>query len=73
MLEFLDQHYGGDFYSKWPLFKVKNSNYLKWFHKESNNIYELDTVEHYVFITSDDVVEILSKYPPKITIRSNKP
>ncbi len=34
MLTYLDQHYGTNFYNNWPLLKVKNSAYLKWFHEE---------------------------------------
>ncbi|ASS89275.1 hypothetical protein ACTHHL_06005 [Aeribacillus composti] len=68
-LNYLDQYYGTDFYSDWSLFKVKNSEYLKWFHKESCGIYESREVEHYVFLTSNDVIEILSIYPPSITVK----
>lgn len=64
----LDQQYNGSFYSNWPLFKIKNSKYLKWFFEESMGIYEREKVEHYVFITPDDVIEVLSAYPPKILI-----
>lgn len=67
-LDFLDQHYGHDFYSSWPLFKVKNSEYLNWFLKESSGIYELGEIEHYVFITPNDVVEVLSTYAPSVFI-----
>jgi hypothetical protein len=68
-LNYLDQHYGTDFYSNWSLFKVKNSEYLNWFHKESCGIYESEEVEHYVFLTPNDVIEILSISPPSITVK----
>lgn len=64
----LDQQYNGSFYSNWTLFKVKNSGYLKWFLEESMGIYEHEKVEHYVFVTPDDVIEVLSAYPPKVLL-----
>ena len=64
----LDEQYRDPFYSKWPMFKVKNSAYLKWFYEQSMGIYEQQKVEHYVFITPDDVIEILSAYSPKVQV-----
>ncbi|WP_379053287.1 hypothetical protein [Metabacillus endolithicus] len=65
----LDKEYGGEFYSNWSLFKVKNSSYLNWFKKEGCGKWDYqDDVKHYVFMTSDDVVEVLSNYLPLITL-----
>lgn len=65
----LDEKYGSDFCSKWSLFKVRNSSYLKWFKREGCGKWDYrDDVEHYVFMTSDDVVEVLSNYSPSISV-----
>ncbi len=69
MLHYLDQHYGADFYSNWTLFEVENSEYIDWFLRESSGIYSKEKIKHYVFLTSDDVIEILSTYPPKVTLQ----
>ncbi|RXS91006.1 hypothetical protein [Geobacillus sp. PK12] len=69
MLTYLDQYYGTNFYRNWPLFKVKNSTYLKWFHEESCGIYESRNVEHYVILTPNDVIEVLSTHPPNIVVK----
>jgi hypothetical protein len=68
-LNYLDQQYGTDFYSEWTLFKAKNSEYISWFLEESSGIYESNQVEHYVFLTSNDVIEILSTYTPSVVIK----
>ncbi|KXG10247.1 hypothetical protein AT864_00838 [Anoxybacillus sp. P3H1B] len=68
-LNYLDQQYGTDFYSNWTLFKVKNSEYIKWFLEESSGIYEPNQLEHYVFLTPNDVIEILATYTPSIVVK----
>lgn len=63
----LDKKYGSDFYSKWSLSKIRHSSYLKWFKSEGCGKWDdNDEIEHYVFITPNDVVEILSSYSPSI-------
>ncbi|EIT87460.1 hypothetical protein A374_00130 [Fictibacillus macauensis ZFHKF-1] len=65
----LEQQYDTEFYSEWTLFKIKNSEYLKWFLEESSGIYEPDQIEHYVFLTPNDVIEILATCTPGIVER----
>lgn len=68
MLEHLDRYYAHLEYGNWTLFKMKNSSYLEWFAQESLERYEgMGEVEHYVFLTSNDVIEVLSADPPAIT------
>ncbi|WP_214759617.1 hypothetical protein [Exiguobacterium sp. s129] len=68
MLEHLDKHYAHLEYGNWTLFKVKNSSYLEWFTRESLKRYEsIVEMEHYVFLTSNDVIEVLSVDAPTIT------
>lgn len=67
-LSYLQQHYDSSFYNSWALFKVQNSDYLKWFKQESLGAYEDQHIEHYVFYTADVVTEVLSFYPPDVFI-----
>lgn len=67
-LNFLDEKYGKDFYTTWSMFKISNSAYLDWFEQETYKIYGDYNIVHYVFLTCDDVVEVLSTYEPQITI-----
>ncbi len=52
------------------LFKIENSDYLQWLHKESCGIYENSThkMEHFVFIGSNFVFEVLAINDPEIKI-----
>ncbi|WP_051545946.1 MULTISPECIES: hypothetical protein [Exiguobacterium] len=68
ILEHLDRDYAHLEYGNWTLFKMKNSSYLEWFAQESLEQYEgMGEVEHYVFLTSNDVIEVLFVDPPTIT------
>ncbi|MBG0917870.1 hypothetical protein [Exiguobacterium sp. SRB7LM] len=68
MLEHLDRYYAHLEYGNWTLFKMKNSSYLEWFAQESLERYVgMGEVEHYVFLTSNDVIEVLSADPPTVT------
>ncbi|WP_137662750.1 hypothetical protein [Enterococcus hulanensis] len=67
-LEYLSENYDSQFFTDWTLFEVKNSSYLTWFHTESFGINEDEKVFHYVILTENDVVDILSLYKPRIEI-----
>lgn len=71
-IRFLEEKYNTDFYAKWSFFKVYNSTYLEWFRQETYNIYDTLSIEHYVFLTNDDIVDVLSTYEPKVNICKNK-
>ena len=66
--KYIGDTYGDSFYSDWSLFEVENSEYIQWFNEESFNIQANKNIKHFVFITVNDVVEILSVYEPKIEI-----
>ena len=55
------------YFAKWPLYKVKNSNYSKWFIKESCGIYTEQELYHYCIISDDDIIDILTYYQPKVS------
>lgn len=68
-LDDLHEKHGEAFYVGWSLFNVENSGYLQWFQQESLMVYESQNIEHYVFYTTEDVIEILSFCQPKIEIQ----
>lgn len=64
----LDKKYGTDFYKNQSYFIVENSRYVNKFNKETYNIYNNFKILHYVFLLSDDVIDILSAFPPRVSI-----
>lgn len=64
----LDQIYGLNFFKDWTFFTIKDSEYIKWFNKETYNIYSHYNIMHYVFMGSNNIVEILSTFSPIICI-----
>ena len=54
-------------------FKANPSHYIEWFDSQ-NPLYNSKTnpkLEHHVFITRDDVVEVLSEYEPLFIKKNN--
>jgi len=51
-----------------PLFIVENSSYIEWFNLQSYDIYKNYDPKHYIFLTPNDIVEVVSNYPPKIIV-----
>ncbi|MEY0231708.1 hypothetical protein [Providencia manganoxydans] len=47
------------------VYKVENSSYLKWFHEQSENIHD-DVIEHYLIVTIDDVIEVITSAEPSV-------
>jgi len=45
---------------------VEGSNYLSWFNEQSANIHDGDLINHYLIVTGDDVIDILSSVSPTI-------
>lgn len=54
------------------MFKVVKSEYLEWFGQETYNMYNDYSIVHYVFLTCNDILEVLSTYEPQITFINNK-
>lgn len=67
----LDKKYGTDFYKNQSYFIKENSRYVNKFNKETYNIYNNFKILHYVFLLSDDVIDILSAFPPRVSIIKN--
>ncbi|RLQ93589.1 hypothetical protein [Falsibacillus albus] len=50
-------------------FKVSNSEFIKWFDKNPLiNSFTHPTLEHHLYLTGDEVLDVLSIYEPKIII-----
>ena len=64
----LDKKYGTDFYKNQSYFIVENSRYANKFNKETYNIYNNFKILHYVFFFFFDVIDILSAFPPRVSI-----
>lgn len=45
-----------------PIYKVEQSKYVEWIEKESAGF--CGDVEHYVIITENDLIDIISTFPP---------
>lgn len=65
-LDFLTNQYGPEFITGSPVYMVENSEYLNWFHMECYNIFSDHPIYHYVFLTLNDIVDVLTTYAPKI-------
>lgn len=48
------------------LFTVENSTWLEWFHGESCEIHERETIVHYAIYTSNDCIDVLSAFEPTV-------
>lgn len=49
------------------IYKVEGSTYLEWFNDQSDNIHSKDNIVHYLIVTLNDVVDVLSSVPPIIS------
>lgn len=65
-IDFLIKHYGDNFIEDSYIYTIDHSKYLEWFNKESYNILSNYNIKHYVFITSNDIIDVLSTYTPQI-------
>lgn len=52
---------------KTGIYIVDKSNYLSWFNEQSANIHDAGSVHHYLIVTGDDVIDVLSSVNPMIT------
>ena len=50
-----------------PFVLVENSQLLRWLHEESYAIYEDEDIKHYLFLTGNDCIDVLSSSQPEIT------
>ncbi|MCS0672455.1 hypothetical protein [Cytobacillus firmus] len=57
-----------EYYLDWVFFKIDNSKFIEWFHQENYEMYTDFNIEHYLFKTPNDVIEVLSNIPPSIIV-----
>tara|TARA_B100001094_G_C17955249_1_gene682645 strand:- start:143 stop:550 length:408 start_codon:yes stop_codon:yes gene_type:complete len=51
------------------LIGVKNSQYLNWFMNECHHIYDESELNHYIIITSDSIIDVLTYEKPQIILK----
>lgn len=49
------------------IYIVDNSTYLKWFSEQCIDIHDDESIIHYLVVTSDEVVDVLSSVSPFLT------
>ncbi len=52
--------------------EAEESSFIDWFHEESLNIYIKDRIYHFLILSSDDVIDVLSYQKPSITLINSK-
>ncbi|MGE4578331.1 MAG: hypothetical protein AB7F21_02235 [Desulfuromonadales bacterium] len=55
-----------NFDTRSSLYIVENSKWLLWFHEESAHVYADEEIKHYAIYTTEDCIDILSKFPPEV-------
>ncbi|PRO66385.1 hypothetical protein [Alkalicoccus urumqiensis] len=57
----------------WPFFKVKHSSLLTWTRNAVDiHMPKQKKPNHYVYVTVDEVVEVIADRDPKVTIQTKK-
>lgn len=56
------------YFTKWFLYKIENSDFLKWAMAECYNLYEICGYKHFCIVTENEVVDILSSFEPQIIV-----
>jgi hypothetical protein len=51
------------------LYEVKDSDYVAWYQSESSAVRDINTLQHFLIATVDDVVDVISLSPPKVEVR----
>ncbi|EDT4881533.1 hypothetical protein B6B03_004688, partial [Salmonella enterica subsp. enterica serovar Berta] len=49
------------------IYKVEDSSYLEWFNDQSFNIHEKEKIIHYLIVTVNDIIDVLSSESPVIS------
>lgn len=62
----LRRQHDKSFYATWTLFKVTNSQYIKWLSEESCTISDHMPLIHFVILAADSLVDIVTTYEPKV-------
>ncbi len=49
------------------IYTIENSHYLAWFNEQSDNIHDENVITHYLIVTGDDIIDVLSSVSPKVS------
>lgn len=52
--------------------KAERSSFIEWFHEESLNVYSGDRIFHFLILSADDVIDVLSYQNPLIIMRDTE-
>ncbi|WP_206920081.1 hypothetical protein [Alicyclobacillus suci] len=66
-LDVLSENKGDEFYSNWTFFKCLNSTYIDWVNAESYEKYADYRIEHYIFLGTNSMLEVISTFDPLIS------
>jgi len=53
-------------------FEAYHSEYIEWITNESQGIRSSENLKHFIFITDNDIIEVLSLHKPKLITLGNK-
>lgn len=51
---------------KCSLYKIENSEYIKWLKQQSYGMYDGVGYKHYCRLTLDEVIEVISEFEPEV-------
>lgn len=71
LYSYLDEKYEKDFYAEKCFFIVENSRYVSSTLKQSRHTEPKDTYTHFAFLTSDDIIDVITIKYPEIKILYN--
>jgi hypothetical protein len=60
----LNEKYGKDFYVDWTFFKIIDSEHLKWLSEKSGGLSNTCPLQHLVFFSVDELLEVICTYEP---------
>jgi len=49
------------------VYQIEGSAYLQWFNDQSYDSHAAENISHYLFVTGNDVIDVLSSIPPIIS------
>jgi len=64
----LSAKYGQQFYSAWPFFKVKNSDFLNWLSIRSGGVSDNYGLTHFVIKGANTILDVVASYEPEFKV-----
>lgn len=63
----LSDRYGLEIHRGWKFFTLEYSDFIKEISRSTNRIVNIENWKHFLFVTSDEVTEVISKHEPKVS------